>query len=303
MTALLARSPDRIDLPAPAGVRLFDSAARAYVASDLDVVLAPAAGQPSALSLQANPSGFWVNQALLGAFRSFSNNRAVWPAQARAYNIAVDDPRGQYLPLRLSEKLPKSGALVWQGWPALAPAALGPLLPPSSAPGTKPPYLPLFPTSAYSAGPLARVYARLALRESGGKRTDAAWALLTVSIGTSIIGIGLADAHGAIGIYFPYPLIPALPVAQAVNGRTQVSWDAAIAVHCDNLGEAGNTALVPDLAAILNQLTKPARKALKTIAGNQPALPAQTLMLGRALVLRSENAPGQFASSLYLKSP
>ena len=303
MTVLLARSPDRVDLPAPVGVRLLDSATRTYVSSDLDIVLAPAAGQAGALSLTANPSGFWVNQALLGAFRSFSDNRAVWPAQARAYNVSVDDPRGQFLPLRLSEKLPKSGALIWQGWPALAPAAYGPLLPPGAAPGTKPPYLPLFPTSAYSAGPLARVYAHLALRETGGKLTDAAWALMTVSIGGKVAGIGLADARGAIGTYFPYPLIPSLPAAQAVNGRAQVTWDATIAVFCDGLGEAGNRAVVPDLAAILGQLSKPPRKALKTVAGGQPALPAQTLTLGRPLVLRSEDAPGQPASSLYLKSP
>lgn len=303
MTALLAHSPDRIDLPAPVGLRLLDSATRSYVASDLDVGLAPVSGQAARLDLKANPSGFWVNQALLGAFRGFSDDRAAWPSQARSYAISVDDPRGQFLPLRLSEKLPKSGPLVWQGWPALAPAAYGPLLPPGTAPGTKPPYLPLFPTSAYAAGPLARVYAHLALRESGGKLTDAAWALLTVSIGGKIAGTGLADARGAIGIFFPYPLIPTLPAAQAVNGRAMVTWDATIAVYCDKLGEAGNTAQVPDLGAILNQLTKPPRKALKTLAGPQPALPAQTLTLGRALVLRSEEAPGQLASSLYLKSP
>ena len=299
----LALSHDVIDLPAPVGLRLFDSAARSYVASDLDVGLAPASGQSAPLELKANPSGFWVNQALLGAFRGFSDDLAAWPAQARSYAISVDDPRGQFLPLRLSEQLPKSGALIWQGWPALAPAAYGPLLPPGASLGTKPPYLPLFPTSAYAAGPMARVYAHLALRESGGKLTDAAWALLTVSIGGNIAGIGLADARGAIGTFFPYPLIPTLPAAQAVNGRDVVTWDATIAVYCDNLGEAGNAATVPDLGAILDQLTKPARKVLKTVAGPQPALPAQVLTLGQSLVLRSEDAPGQLASSLYLKSP
>ncbi len=79
------------------------------------------------------------------------------------------------------------------------------------------------------------------------------------------------------------------------EGRTQVVWDAEIAVHWDEL--SGDP---PDLSAILGQLASPARVALKELGKTDP-LPAQKLVLGQPLTLVSEKAPGERLSTLYLK--
>jgi hypothetical protein len=304
MIAELAPGHDVVELRVPLGIRLRDSAAGSIVAGGLAVSVERKVEVARSYVLNPTPSGHWVNQEVLGEFRSLADSPANWPANTREYRISVDDPGGRYLPLRLVGQLPVNGTLVWPDWPTLPPAAYGPLMPAGAAQGHKPPYLPLFPSSAYSAGPLARVHAHLALRNPvGGGLTDAAWALVTVSLGATVIGVGLADAGGAVGIYFPYPLLPDLTPQQKIQGRAVPSWDLGVAVYCDELGVPGDSAEVPDLKAILEQLTKPARLALRTTANALPPLGVQKLEMGRPLVLRSESPPGTLKSSLYLNNP
>ncbi|WP_285711009.1 hypothetical protein [Erythrobacter oryzae] len=304
MIAQLAPGHDVVALPVPLGIRLRDTATARFVGSGVDVGVERAVAAARRHVLAPTPSGHWVNQGVLGELRSLPADPAAWPANRRAFRIAVDDPSGQYLPLRLVGDLPVNGTLVWGGWPALPAADYGPLMPAGAAQGFKPAWLPLFPSSAYSAGPLARVHAHLALRDPAtGALVDAAWALVKVSLGARVIGLGLADAGGAVGVFFPYPLLPDLTPQQKTQGRPVAGWDVTIAVHCTGLGKPGDAAVVPDLAAILAQLAQPARRALRTTAAALPALGVQRLLLGTPLVLRSESPPGTRKSSLYLNNP
>lgn len=304
MIAELAPGFDLVELRVPLGVRLRDSATGGLVGTGLTVGVERKVDVARRYVLDPTPSGHWVNQDILGEFRSIADNPASWAANSRDYRFAVDDPARQFLPLRLVAKLPVNGTLVWPDWPNLTPAAYGPLMPAGAAQGFKPPYLPLFPTSSYNAGPLARVHAHLALREPvSGELTNAAWALVTVTQGITLVGIGLADAGGAVGVFFPYPLLPDLTPQQKTQGRATPSWDVSVAVYCDALGKPDDPTVVPDLKELLTQLTKPARLALKTTANALPPLGVLKLEMGKPLVLRSESPPGTPKSSLYLNNP
>lgn len=304
MIAQLAPGHYTIALPVPLGLRLRDTATGQFVGTGLKVGVQRKVAGARRYELAPTPSDHWTNQNLLGAFRGLPENPAAWPDETRDYLIAVDDPAGQYLPLRLTGKLPVNGPLAWSEWPDLPVAEYGPLMPQGAAQGLKPPYLPLFPASAYSASPLARVHAHLALRDPAtGVLADAAWALVKVLLGTKVVGIGLADAGGAVGVFFPYPLLPDLSPQQKTQGRPVPTWEVTIAVHCSGLGTPGDATVIPDLADILAQLAAPARNALRTTAAALPALGVQKLQLGRPLVLRSESPPGTPKSSLYLNNP
>lgn len=304
MIAELSPGFDLVDLRVPLGLRLRDSATGNWVGNGLSIGTERKVDVARRYMLDPTPSGHWVNQDLLNQFRSIADNPASWAANARDFRFAVDDPSGQFLPLRMVAKLPVNGTLVWPDWPNLPAAAYGPLMPAGAAQGFKPPYLPLFPTSSYNAGPLARVHAHLALRNPvGGALIDAAWSLVTVTQAARIVGIGLADAGGAVGVFFPYPLLPDLTPQQKTQGRAVPSWDVSIAVYCDKLGVPGDPAVVPDLKDLLAQLTKPPRLALRTTANALPPLGTLKLEMGKPLVLRSESPPGTPKSSLYLNNP
>lgn len=304
MIAELAPGHDLVDLRVPMGLRLRDSATGNWVGTGLSVGTERKVDVARRYALMATPSSHWVNQDLLYQFRPIADEPSSWAANARDFRFFVDDPAGQFLPLRMVAKLPVNGTLVWPDWPGLPAADYGPLMPAGAAQGFKPPYLPLFPTSAYSAGPLARVHAHLALRDPvSGKLTDAAWALVTVTQNAKIVGIGLADSGGSVGIFFPYPLLPDLTPQQKTQGRAVPSWDVTIAVYCKPLGKPGDPTVVPDLKDVLDQLTLQPRLALKTTAAALPPLDTQTLEMGKPLVLRSESPPGTPKSSLYLNNP
>ena len=299
MSALALRDkPDTVRLRVALGIRLRDIATGRFVGEGPSVSVARDVANARSYALEAVPSAHWVNQEFSSRFRELPEDRDDWPPLARDHAIAIDDASGQYLPLRLKGKLPCPDTFAWDGWPVLAPAQLGPLLAPGETPDPPPAHLPLFPASAYAAGPLARVHAHLAFYKDEDTITDAAWALMSVSLAGKVIGIGLSDARGAIGVYFPYPLIPDLTPQQKVQGRPVVKWPVTIAVHAKPL-PAGE---LPDLKDILAQLGIPARLIHATLASPSAPLGSQDLILGQPLVLRTAIDATRKASSLYLKA-
>ena len=85
------------------------------------------------------------------------------------------------------------------------PAGIKPALRPAGSPaGYRPDFVPLFPSVAcVSAGARAEVRAHLAIVIAGVPVGNAGFAVMTVSIGGIVRGVGIADGDGAILVSFP----------------------------------------------------------------------------------------------------
>ena len=303
----LAPAHDMVTLPLPAGVRLRSAADRRVVDEGLEVDAVPAVGMGRSVRFGRVPSGHWVAHVLPGLAASVANDPASWDASARDYAFSVADVRGRFLPLRFSTPLPERGALAWPGWSGWNGTRRNrarPILPADADASTIPDYLPLFPAAGWTTQPaLADVRAQLAIRETGGALRSAGWAAMTIGIGTSVIGLGVADGDGRVVVAFPYPPMPEQTPLEATQGRAEIAWQVRVRVYCRELAAALAPGEVPDLQTILAQLDSPPIRALETIMGSQPQLSEQDLVLGRTLVLRTKLAGGQLSSSLFLKSP
>jgi hypothetical protein len=115
---------------------------------------------------------------------------------------------------------------------------------------------------------------------------------MTVQVGPRIVGLGVADAGGAIVAAFAYPPYPAQ--VPSSDPRPAITWPAKISVYFSDLGAA-----VPDLEDVLGQLGGTSVIAL----GKLPADPLemQQLTLGRPLILRTAISDTETASSLFLQ--
>lgn len=274
------------------------------VGDGLDVRAASTTNLARHFALTATPSGHWAAHVLPGTGADTAANPASWQARAKPYRFSVLDRTGRFLPMRFDAPLPKRGSLVWPGWAGVNRVRIAPLLPPGSGASFIPDYMPLFPSvAAGGSNASARLFAHLAIRETGGAVTrDAAWALMTVSFGSAVVGIGLSDARGAIMASFAYPPMPPQTPAEAVAGRDAVTWPVRVRIYCSELSApADDQSSPPDFGAIIAQLATTPRATMSTVMGAQPALGDQTLILGQPLVLRTRLSGNQFASSLFLK--
>ena len=303
----LAPSYDKITLPLPAGMLLRSAADRRPVDAGLAIEALPATGPQRAVRFGSVRSGRWVAHSLPGIPVELANNPAGWSGSAHSYRVTVSDTSGRFLPLHFSTAFPARGAVHWSGWSGWTGAKRNrarPILPPEADATTIPDYLPLFPAPGWSPEPgLADVRAQLAIRETGGALRNAGWAVATIGIGNTVIGLGVADGDGRLVVAFPYPAMPAQTSAEAAQGRAQIAWKVRVRIYSRELAAGLAPGEVPELAAILAQLDHAPLRALATIMGAQPALPDQELVLGRTLVLRTAVAGGQLSSSLFLKSP
>lgn len=297
------RSPDTIILPVPLALMLRSAADRKPVGEGLRVRAELASGASRPFDLQTVPSGYWAAHQIPGIPADVALDPSRWVADGALYNFNVEDENGRYLPMRFSAPLPRRNALIWPGWAGLDRGRLAPLLPPASGASFVPDYLTLFPSSsAGGSQATARVLAHLAVRETGGATRSACWAMMSVSFGSTVVGLGMSDARGAISVHFAYPPMPAPTPAEAAAGRENVSWPVQIRVYCSELGDPDlPDDPPPDFASIIAQLETTPRVAMATIMGMQPPLGDQTLMLGQPLVLRTAVSGGQFAPSLFLK--
>lgn len=292
MTLLLI-SPERFVRHVPVGLAFRDASDLSLVGDGLEVRISDAERPWRTALLASTPGGTWMTPRIPGLNATLSESPADWPSHQRSFIVSVSDSQGRYLPVRFPADLPVRGRYAWPEWSGLPKPKIAPLLPAAAPPGYVPDYLPLFPSIARTApGPRATVRAHLAVRESDGSDTRASWAAMTVSVGGKVIGLGVADAGGAVTVMGPYPALPSQTPAEAAAGRDAIEWTATIRVYWSRL--AGNP---PALGDILGQLSQPAVPALAKLAPGDPELPDQTLVLGRALTLATE-----LHSSLYLKS-
>jgi hypothetical protein len=303
----LAASPDRVVLALPAGLRLRSAADRRSIDGGIAMFARAAAGSQRRVRLAAVPSGHWVAHTLPGVPREVADDPPGWPASAKPYHFAADDPAGRFLPLRFTSPLPARGALHWSGWSGWTGARRNrarPILPPDATAATIPDYLPLFPGPGWQPEPgLADVRAQLAIRETGGALRNAGWAVATIGIGNTVIGLGLADGEGRLVVAFPYPAMPQQTPVEAAQGRPNIAWQVRVRIYCSELAAGLEQGETPELQDILAQLDTAPIPALRTIMGSQPSLPDQELVLGQTLVLRTEIGGGKLSSSLFLKSP
>jgi hypothetical protein len=295
---------ERVTHAVPLGLLLRSAAGLDKVGDGLDIRAAGTANLARHFMLGSTPSAHWTAHVLPGTKADVAADPANWPTNALPYRFSISDRTSRYLPLRFDAPLPKRGSLVWPGWAGVNRGRIAPLLPPGSGASFVPDYMPLFPTvAAGGSNARARIIAHLAIRQTGGAVIrDAAWALMTVSFGSTVVGIGLSDARGAIMASFGYPPMPSQTPAEAVLGRETVNWPVRVRIYCSELSSpVDDVNAPPDFAAIIAQLATVPRVAMSTIMGGQPALGDQTLTLGQPLVLRTRLSGNQFASSLFLK--
>jgi hypothetical protein len=221
-----------------------------------------------------------------------------WEASARLFSVEVEDRLGRFLPARFEAELPMRGRFAWPSWADFNEARTRPLIPADPPEDFTPDYLPLFPLIARTPpGPRATVRAALAQRLPDDSDTPAAWAAVTVSISNRVVGLGVADAGGAVAVSFPYPDLPSQTVEEAAAGRSEVSWDATIRVYYGAL--EGDP---PDLADILGQLSQTSTPTMATLDPAVTPLPAQQLVLGRPLIAATMRDETERFSSLYLET-
>jgi hypothetical protein len=296
VTALV--STDLFSRHAMIGFAFRDASDHALVADGLDIKLADALIPGRSVQLVPTPSGTWMNVRLPGIGMELEGKPEDWAANARTFIVEVEDRLGRFLPARFEAQLPKRGRFVWPSWADFNEARTRPLLPAEPPEGFTPDYLPLFPSIARTPpGPRATVRATIALRQDDGSDSPAAWAAVAVSISNRVVGLGVADAGGAVAVSFPYPDLPSQTVEEAAAGRSIVSWDATIRVYYGAL--EGDP---PDLADILGQLSQTSTPTLATLEPPAAPLPAQSLVLGRPLVAATMRDDSERFSSLYLET-
>lgn len=293
------RSSDTVTLRAPLALRLRDVSDMSLIGDDVLVTATETSPAQRSFTLLATPSGTWTAPRVPGLRPELAADPALWPPVAQPFELLVTDPRKRYLPLRIVANLPAEAPIAWPGFSSLPGRVARALLPGGRAVAGQPDFLPLFPGLARVA-PSARaeVHAHLAIANGGVPAGNARFAVMTVSIGGLVRGVGVADASGAILVSFPYPLLPTPTPAERAAGTTRFEWKATIAVFCAQLPQRED-GLPPLLDDILAQLTRAPARVLRRLGGLAP-LPEQTLRVGQPLVLRSARAAPDKPSSLFL---
>jgi hypothetical protein len=290
-------SVDTLSLVQPVALMLRDASDLSQVTDGIEVTVHDAKLPFTRRNLQVVPSGWWTAPRLPGF--------AGWPSDRdRSFVVEISDAYGRYLPTRFGFDIGKAppalrpgtpGAInPWTNWTGLNAARTRPIRPDGAPAGYQPDYLPLFPTVARAAPrPCAEIRAQLMVLAADNSLRPARWAAMTVQIGTKIVGLGIADAGGALVAAFGYPPYPAQTPSS--DPRPAITWPATISVYFDDLADPQ-----PDLGLILKQLNGTAATALAGLPA--VALGPQNLTLGQPLVLRTALSATATASSLYLKT-
>jgi hypothetical protein len=298
---------DTVKLALPVGLALRGMPHKKRITDGLDIRVSPAGSRRPQFALKPVPSGHWVSHQMPGTDWDLLADPLRWEAEARNHRVEVSDPWGRYLPLRFDAPLPAKKAMIWPGWRGWSSAQrskIAPLLPKDAGASYIPDYLPLFPSAGASvAAGTALVTAQLVTRDAVGNLGNAGWAIVTIGIGTRVIGFGVAAGDGRVTISFAYPLLPEADSSEAALGRSEIIWDVRVRVYCDQLTSALEPDDIPDLGAIFDQLNQTPKRALATIRGPQPALPDQKLKLGIPLTLRTTLMDGSLSPNLFIKLP
>ncbi len=219
----------------------------------VSIVLADSGLPPAPLT--STPSGHWAAHGLPG-LRAWEGGEVDDPAPlARLFEVSVADPRGRVLPTRFRVSLPQN-RLAHLTCPGALPA--------------DPPIehfpIPLFSAPARSA-PAGWAAVRASLRElppgDPDTATPAAWALVRVLKGATLLAQGLADARGEVMLAFPYPEPP--DAGATPRSAFDHRWGLTLSVCYARL----DPKTVPLLCTVLAQ---PAKSLARSVAGDPPVV-------------------------------
>jgi hypothetical protein len=289
---------DRFSRIAPLGVRLRDVATGRIAMGQFEVTAAPPGGGPQALA--RNGLAVWIAVRLPGLRDADLDPATSGSTPVRSYALSVDDPGGEFLPLRLNVVLPRRGLYTWDGWSALPPALLAPL---RDEPGGEPcpDALPLFSAPARAA-PLGCAALRGQLRRLDNDQ-PAAWTLIAVRQDGER-GLGLSDAEGRFVVFMPWPewpratlpmLSPPGAASPAPAGSTAPSWTLEFSAYSALLPPSP----VPSLPEVMGQLAVPHELFASTQSPLEPLAPKE-LQFGCPLTLRTDRTPNGPSSFLIM---
>jgi len=279
---------DRFSRIAPLGLRLRDVATAQIAAGQFEVSAAPPGG--TAQILARNGRAVWIAFRLPGLRDADLDPASVGSVPVRSYALSVDDPLGDFLPLRLDISLPHRGLYDWDGWSALPARPLAPLCDEvggDPCPGA----LPLFSAPARAAPP-----GHAAIRGQLRRLDDdapAAWTLIAAELDGTAQGLGLADDEGRFAVFMPWPEWPRAnlsmlspPDASPPASAPAPSWTLQLVAYSALLPPFP----VPSLPEIMGQLTMPRDLFASTQSPSEPLAP-QLLQFGHPLTVRTDHTP------------
>ena len=265
---------ETVNRTATLGVRFWDNVTGRVVGEGLDVT-EPTSGCRAVRS----PSNVYVFQDLPGlrAVTFGTAEPAFWsspPATAR-FTFEVTDRDRRFIPFTFTADLPQRGLFVPPCVATSLPPGVGDSVPLFSAPGQ--------PTQPGFASVRADLWDAVADAPATG-------AVLEIAGVGANIWSGVSDARGSVVVQCPYPE-PRWQGASPPPGSaalSQQSWtvDASVLYSpatASPPASASQSDGSPDLCAVLSQTTG------TLLASESPstALPSQTLLFGRELILRS----------------
>lgn len=288
------RRLETLVLPVPAAVRCRDIATGAIVGDGLAVSLAPLrmaaddareAAAPRALTRAGG--GTHIAMALPGITTpaiqpgNFRGDSGFMAQPPRPFRLRCADALSRFLPISLRHALPAHDTTGWPGWAALDTLSPAALRASARAQLAGPATLPLFSAPGRTnPGGQAEIRATLAARDADAPIP--AWVLIGAEHDGALIGLGLSDANGAAVIFCAWPPLP----ADTTLPPPGFAWPITIRAWSHRLPATPQ----PDLAAILAQFDRPARLYRQT--GPLVTLPAQSLIPGQPLILRTQTAAG-----------
>ena len=268
------------------GIRFWDPASGTAITDGLEVTARPAERPHLRRKAFQTASGIYAFGNLPG-LRGLETSDPGLPAGAHPlpasppqmyrFVIDVNDRLGRFLPVSFQVNLPYQG--------------IYPTRPAGSPPGPALPGFFLFSApSRRTLSGLAVVRAQLVERLGPTETRPAKHAVVEVLAPDQTIWLGIADAHGAVAVIFPYPsfatsVAPQSPPSHPGEMRAQ-SWGITVRVHYRQASQAkpDSIAELPDLGAILAQ---PAAQLWLSRAGlGQPYLSTR-LVFGQPVTLQT----------------
>ena len=212
---------------APLGLELIDAASGRRVGDGLVARVAPRGHPQRVVIAQANPSGIFVAHDLPG-LGDWSHGGEE-PLSRPEFDIRIDDRLGRFLPCCLRLTLPAEG-----------------LAHPSCREE-----IPLFSAPTRIIPGLAAIRAEIVNHATG---RPAAWSVVEVRHGSTVLCLGMADGRGRLLLAFPYPTLA--PSNQPLD---KTAWPLSLHVrHQPGL----DPEQPPELCAAL---TQPAAKFVDAI--------------------------------------
>jgi hypothetical protein len=261
------------------GVVFRDRLDSRVVAAGLNVSLRdPRRPGSAAQRLAPNGQGVFVAHAVRG-LRAHAGGQAASasPSPTRRFELAVSDPLGRYLPLRVPADLPHPDLF--------EPAYM------AGSPGADAPHVPLYSAAARPVSTGCGVL-RADLRLASNPAAGAAWARLELWLDTALIAEGMADRRGSALLLFALPALRDAPLRSSPHSMpdAHASWQLTLRCFWDpRLAQAE----VPDLY----DLQQAAEVPLLQRRSPATTLDHCLLQAGAALIVRSDESSFVFVGA------